>query len=396
MKVVDLTEFYSQRGGGVRSYLTAKAQAARALGHDHLVIAPGPSDSVAAVGAGGPGRSRLRLLRGPSLPYDPTYQLFYRVRDARRAVLAERPDVLELHSPYLAALTGLSVPRSGFGIRTFVWHADFIDTYLRTMLERGLPTRAIDGLLEPLWASVRRIAGGCDATIVAARWQVDKLRHHGVPNVVHVPFGVDREQFSTAARDASERAKWLVGAAPNAKLLVGIGRFAVEKRWDVVLDAFEELRRTHAAVLVLYGDGPDRARLEQRCVGRTDVHFPGFVSDRARLATGLASADLLVHGCPFETFGLGVAEAMSTGLPAVVPDAGGAAELVDESCGEHYRAGDAHACAAAIVRALARDPANLREGALRAMAQRVPTVRGHFEQLFALYAELLARRAARG
>ncbi len=398
MKVVDITEFYSQRGGGVRSYLTAKAEAARALGHDHVVIAPGPADADTAlgesgtVGAGGTGSSRLHSVRGPSLPYDPTYQLLYRIPEVRRQVRAERPDVLELHSPYLAALAGLSVPHSGFGVRTFVWHADFIDTYLRPRLWQRLPARATDLALSPLWAAVRGIAARCDATLVAARWQLEKLRSHGVPNVVHVPFGVDREQFSAAAADRTERARWLVGAPKDAKLLVGIGRFAVEKQWDVVLDAFMQVRERHDAVLVLFGDGPEREALQRRCAGRADVRFAGFVSDRAQLARGLASADLLVHGCPFETFGLGLAEAMSTGLPAVVPDAGGAAELVDSGAGEQYRAGDAQACAAAIERALGRDPAQLRAGALRSVAERVPSVRGHFEQVFGLYAELLKAR----
>ena len=45
----------------------------------------------------------------------------------------------------------------------------------------------------------------------------------------------------------------------------------------------------------------------------------------SRLAAALASADVLVHGCPYETFGLGVAEAVACGLPVVVPDARGRA-----------------------------------------------------------------------
>jgi alpha-1,6-mannosyltransferase len=212
--------------------------------------------------------------------------------------------------------------------------------------------------------------------------------------VVHVPFGVEREHFSPTARSDEERSKWLAGAPASAKLLVGIGRFAVEKRWDVVLDAFLRLRERQEAVLVLFGDGPERAQLEARVAGRADVHFVGFLSGRAELARALASADLLVHGCPFETFGLGVAEAMATGLPAVVPDQGGAAELVDASCGEHYPSGDPAACAAAVERALGRDQAALRAGALRAVAQRVPTIEGHFRQVFALYEDLLARRRA--
>ena len=52
------------------------------------------------------------------------------------------------------------------------------------------------------------------------------------------------------------------------------------------------------------------------------VRFTGFEKRREALASALASADVLVHGCPFETFGLGVAEAVACGLPVVAPDEG--------------------------------------------------------------------------
>ena len=121
-------------------------------------------------------------------------------------------------------------------------------------------------------------------------------------------------------------------------------------------------------------------------------------SEKARARTLIADAipqvsrkgaDVLVHGCPVETFGLGVAEAVACGLPVVVPDRGGAAESVDPSCSEAYAAGDAGACAAAIERILARDPAELRARA-RDAAARVTTVETHFRRVVAVYERLLA------
>jgi alpha-1,6-mannosyltransferase len=342
-------------------------------------------------------------IAGPSLPYDPTYHLLWRVDKIRDVVRREHPDVLEIHSPYVAAASVLSMPRAWFGIRTFTWHSDFIDTYLRVMLERHLPPAPTTVLLAPFWAMMRTIARGCDATFVAAKWQVEKLRAHGLPRVVHVPFGVERAEF-TPARASEARRRELLGpfgaAHPDARLLVGVGRFAVEKRWDVVLDAFVALRRTHDAVLVLFGDGPERERMQARVAGRDDVRFEGFVRDRSQLASALASADALVHACPYETFGLSIAEAMSCGLPVVVPDLGGAAELADDASAERYASLDVDACARAMARMLAREATGrdaLRRAAVRA-AEQVPNVRGQFESLFAEYRRLLAVRAdgARG
>jgi alpha-1,6-mannosyltransferase len=169
-----------------------------------------------------------------------------------------------------------------------------------------------------------------------------------------------------------------------------------------VIEAFARVRaRGKDAVLVLFGDGPERSRMEaaarQHAGGAfaSDVVFAGFTKDRGELARSLASADALVHGCPFETFGLSIAEAMSTGLPAVVPDDGGAAEMHDPAAGETYASGDAAACADAVERLLARLETSAdatREAAVRA-AGKLPSVRDQFAEQIALYAELLARRS---
>src|SRR5207247_2205954 len=98
------------------------------------------------------------------------------------------------------------------------------------------------------------------------------------------------------------------------------------------------------------------------------------------LARSLASADALVHGCPFETFGLSIAEAMSSGLPPIVPDEGGAAEMHVEGAGERYRALDVDACARAIARLLDRLATDSRPRELAATAARqLPSVEAQFE-----------------
>src|SRR5580692_5494699 len=175
VKVLNATEFYSERGGGVRGHLTQKGHVSCQLGHAHIVVAPGPRDSDEPVvtqpllfGGAAP---RVIRIAGPPLPYDPTYHLLWRVDKLRAIVRRECPDVLEIDSPYAAAAACLSAPRRDFGVRTFVWHADFIDTYLRVMLEghARVSARAASLVLEPIWSMVRRIAARCDATFVAAR-----------------------------------------------------------------------------------------------------------------------------------------------------------------------------------------------------------------------------------
>lgn len=303
--------------------------------------------------------------------------------------------MLEIHSPYMAAVGALRARRATYGVRTFQWHSDFIDTYGGVLEDKApfLPRTAIRTATAPLWSMVRSIARRCDATLVASAWQVGKLAAHGVPNVVHRPFGIERDVFRADRASAEGRTALLAlaGRTDEALVLVGVGRFAVEKRWDLVIDAFRAFRaRGNDAVLVLFGDGPERKRMTERAAD-APVFMPGFTKDRVELATHLANADMLVHGCPFETFGLSIAEAMSCGLPAVVPDDGGANEMHDAESGERYAANDTDACVEAMVRLRDRISLNtrgLRTSASRA-ASRLPTVVEHFSGQIELYENLL-------
>jgi len=320
------------------------------------------------------------------MPYDPTYHLLWRPDKIREAIAASCPDVVAIHSPYVAALGVLAAKRGTYGIRTFVWHSDFIDTYERVLVEDLLRRWRADGHRPwarpaaraagvPLWAWVRTIARACAATFCASAWQASKLARHGV-TAERLPFGVDKESFRP--RDGKS----------DGVTLVASGRLAIEKRWDTVLEGFARFSATRPdARLVIYGDGPERARLEK--LASKNVHFAGFEKDRRKLGDAIAGADALVHGCPHETFGIAIAEAIASGVPVVVPDEGGAAELAKPDFSETFRAGDAPGCAAAIERLLARG-ATARDAAARA-SRDILSTREHFERLLARYEDLLGK-----
>ncbi len=402
MKIVDITEFYSERGGGIRSHLETRGKLLGSLGHEHVVIAPGRrGDRVSAAGeTGEPARrsratpgpiagrhepgSRLVRIGGPPLPYDRTYHLLGRFDRLAAVLRAERPDVLEAHSPYLAAAGAWATGRRVSRLLTTFWHADHIGAYVEPTVAGAFGPRVAGATAAVLWRAVRLLLSPFDATFVAGHRQARMLRTVGVSPVFHVPFGADISTFHPDAGGEPAR-RPLLGDS-TAALLVGVGRLAVEKGWDVVLDAFARVRARRDAVLVLFGDGPERARLEARAPD--GVRFAGFEPDRVRLAAALASADVLVHGCACETAGLGVVEAVASGLPVVVPDEGGASEGADASCSAIYRSHDAEACAAAIEGLLDRPRADLRARA-RDAAGRAPTAEQHVKSVAAIYADLL-------
>ncbi|MFY9513261.1 MAG: glycosyltransferase, partial [Rubrivivax sp.] len=104
-----------------------------------------------------------------------------------------------------------------------------------------------------------------------------------------------------------------------------VGRLAPEKNLDTLLAAFAAMRALNPRLrLVLVGDGPLRATLQQRC---PDAVFTGLRRG-TDLAAHYASGDLFVFPSLTETFGNVVPEALASGLPVLAFDCAAAAQLL--------------------------------------------------------------------
>jgi glycosyltransferase involved in cell wall biosynthesis len=100
-----------------------------------------------------------------------------------------------------------------------------------------------------------------------------------------------------------------------------VGRLTGYKRPDLVVEAFREL--PHALDVV--GEGPLRARLEERAT--SNVRFHGTTADE-QLRELYRAARALVYPVD-EDFGIAMAEAQSCGTPVVALAAGGALDKVE-------------------------------------------------------------------
>jgi alpha-1,6-mannosyltransferase len=382
VKIVDVCEFYSERGGGVRTYVNAKLRAGGAHGHEVVVIAPGPRDEEEERESG-----RIVWIGGPPLPPDPRYYVLYRERAVHEALDRERPDVVEGSSPWSGGW--FAARWRGEAVKAFIFHQDPVAVYAQTFFGRRFGPTRVDRAAAPYWSYLRRLSSRFDATVVSGEWLAERLRSVGIGNAAAVPFGIDKAVFSPARRSAAIRRSLLAraGLSEDADLLVGVSRHHPEKRIGTLIEAIRRANAERPVALVLYGDGPLRSWVARRARKVKEVVIAGFTRDREELADVLASADGFLHGSSAETYGLVVAEALVSGTPLVVPDAGGAAELARPSYAETYEAGDPAACAAAIVRLLARDRSELRAAA-RSGGDRVATMDDHFAGLFAFYERL--------
>jgi len=393
MKIADVSEFYSEHGGGVRTYVHQKLAASARLGHETVIIAPGKEDREEPHPGG-----KILWVKAPVLAVDPRYHIFTRGDGIFAALDREAPDVVEGSSPWRGGWVAGRWP--GNAVKALVMHADPVAVYAHTFLGRIMSRDRIDGLFGWFWRYLRKLNAPYDVTVVAGEWLAQRFEGFGLKGLMTVPFGIDRTLFHDGLRDEALRARLLAacGLGPEARLLVSVGRHHPEKRLPTLIEAVGIANRSSRQAIGLYlvGDGLARARVERAAARVPQVHVAGLVGDRAEVARIMASADALIHGSGCETFGLAVAEALCCGAPLIVPNAGGARDFAAPAYAEVYPLGDAAGAANAITRLLSRDRQILSQAALRAAESRIGTADAHFDRLFSLYETLVRERKPRG
>ncbi|MET8773060.1 glycosyltransferase family 1 protein [Streptomyces sp. NPDC004658] len=369
MRVVIVTESFPPDVNGVAHCALQTARHLVDRGHLPLVVAPAP-----APGSGPDTDAPCPVVRIPSLPLPgyPQVRVALPSRRLAAALVAHRPDVVHLASPFVLGVRGMAAA-ARLGIPAVAVYQTDLAGYARTYMGAGEAAA---------WRRIRAVHAAADRTLAPSSAAQSALEEHGVPRVRLWPRGVDTVRFRPQHRDEALRRS----LAPGGELIVGyVGRLAPEKHVELL----SGVCGTDGVRVVVVGDGPSQAHLTEALPGAV------FLGRRTgdELARIFASLDVFVHTGPFETFCQTVQEAMASGVPVVAPAAGGPLDLVD-----HGRTGllvpprDAAAVQQAV-RALAADP--VRRAVYGATAR--ATVEGRTwaavgDQLIAHYDDVLADR----
>ena len=381
LTVLDITEYFSATSGGIRTYLLAKgAWVGAQARYRQIVVHPEHRDRVLEFE-----RVRLYGVGGPRVPFNPQYRLILSTATPKRIIEHEYPDLIEVGSHLLVPwITRIANRRAKVPLVWF-YHGHLprliAPDHHRSPLQRGLERAA--------WAYVRKLAEGCRGVLVASRHLADELRAHDVPHVEPVPLGVDLERFDLGRRTRGAYLRGRLGI-PEGRVALFAGRYAREKRLDVVLDAWGEVEHRTGIRLVLVGDGPRERELRRHPYAGRVTWLP-FERNREVFADLLAAVDLYVAPGPYETFGLSALEAMASGTPVLSVDRGGVAELVAASgAGGTFPFDSIDGLIAAAAALADRDlPALGRAG--RAYAEAHHSWDAAFTSIFATYRRLLSR-----
>lgn len=330
---------------GQAVHIEEMIRALREIGCELIVVEP-PATAAAGFGAQARGLAAIRRLMpkaiGELLELGYSWVAYRRLK---RAYLKHRPDVLyERHNLYLLAGKWL---KRRFGI-----------PYL---LEVNMPIameRAQHGGLALPWLARRlevSVWKAADVVLPVTGVLAGILADHGVPperiRVVH--NGINPGAFEgLPERDEAKRRLGLDG-----RLVLGFTGFV--RAWhglDQVIDFMADAGRENLVLLVV-GDGPARAALEERArrLGiASQVRFMGVV-ERERIPSVLAAFDIALqpaatpYASPLKLF-----EYMAAACPIVAPRQANITEILGhEANGLLFPPGERDALSAALSRLVA-------------------------------------------
>ncbi len=320
MVFCDVSPFYCDSGGGIRTYHRAKIEWFRTQArHRYVLVHLGPRRASAVLAP----NVTLIQLRGIAVSAD---QHGYRIpvdpAGMWKTVLRSSPDVLELDDPWFSGPLGLLVRRFGrfHGLLASFYHSDPITTYVAPWLRRSVIPHAAGNRLGALSERLfNRLQAGYDVTLVASAWLQQRLARSGI-ETRRAPFGVDPRLFE-------------VGRTRECRMsgpvrLLYAGRLHADKDIQLVVDVLPQLLAREDVEVTVAGTGPYRDRLAR--VSHPRFRYVGLVANREDMARLYGAHQVLLAPGRYETFGLAALEAAAAGLLVVGPDEGGTGELLRE------------------------------------------------------------------
>jgi len=312
LHVTLITETFPPEINGVANTLVRLCEGLRLHGHRVELIRPRQSDD-----AGAPVDDDLMLCRGWPIPGYPGLQWGQSsMHKLLRRWQRQRPDVLYIGTEGPLGLSALRAARKlGIAVVTG-FHTNFHQYSNNYGL--GFVTRLLTHYLR--WFHNRSYA-----TLVPSISQKLELERRGFARLELLSPGVDSQLFHPSRRSQALRDSW--GLAIGDTAVLHVGRLAPEKNLGLLKTSFDALQAAHPErhmKLVIVGDGPQQATLEQQI---PEAIFCGAQRGEV-LATHYASGDLFLFPSMTETFGCVVLEALASGLGVVAYDEAAAAQHI--------------------------------------------------------------------
>ncbi len=213
-------------------------------------------------------------------------------------------DIVHVQFPFLLGINTVRIARK--------LHVPVVSTFHiqaeHLAMNAGIHSEQFIRYCYKFW--LRNLFNRSDLVICPTRFAEEELKSYGLkaPSVIlsngFPPIFRPRE----IERDPEMQDKFIV---------LSVGRFAPEKRQDLIIRAVGRSRFRDRIQLILAGEGPDQEKLRE--LGNTLPHRPVFYTlSQEELVRYYNLGDLYVHAATVEVEGMTVLEAMACGMPLLL------------------------------------------------------------------------------
>lgn len=308
MKVAIFTDTFFPEINGVANTLSCMNEYLKKQGIETLFFAPEYGEETEDVDI-----VRIKGIQVSVYPQARVALPFYSyVKDVVREF---KPDIIHV-------TTQLAIGR--MGVKYAIDNDIPLAMSYHTNFDRILKSYKLSPLNPILWRYNRRFYNKSDLTLCPSQDTINILKRKGFRNLELWPHGVDMNCFNPKHYDEAKRTE--LGGAEKL-LFTYVGRLSIEKDLDVYLESIKIVNEkigTDKINFIFTGNGPYQETIESENIPNVILTGPKRGKD---LWSTYASSDVFVFPSGFETFGMALAEAMSSGLPCITVNEGGVVNL---------------------------------------------------------------------
>jgi glycosyltransferase involved in cell wall biosynthesis len=306
MKLLDITHFYSEKGGGIKTYIQNKIEYLKDKEDvQHTLIIPGEEDGELFLK-----RTKIIKIKSPYFPFNNHYRLLINPVKLSNILKQEKPDVVEIGSPFLIP-TVVNSKKESLKYKT----VGFFHSNLESVVENINKIKGKIIVKKIARSYTYKTYSNLDLVIAPSYYVKNYILDIGVQNVEVIYHGIDVDFFNKIQPEKNLRQKFNI---PDDKIVfIYVGRFSEDKNFDELIKIIKLLLQIqpNRFFFLLIGAGP----LKEYALSslNSNTLILDYISDREYLVKMLKMSDIFITASKTDTFGLSLIEAQACGLPVL-------------------------------------------------------------------------------
>lgn len=304
MKTLDITHFYSEKSGGIRTYIDNKIDYFAERPYiEHIVIIPGKHDDLTYIK-----NSKIYKIKSPHIFVWNQYRFLINRFKISNIIEYEKPDIIEVGSMFLipGIIKRLKEKMSFKTIGFF--HSNLENTILAFTKKQDSKI-----LSNTTRSYILKAYKDMDLVIAPSLFAKRYLNSIGIFHVEVVYHGINTDLFNLDI--PKEYLRDMFNLPKDKVILTYVGRFSKDKNFLELLEIFSTIDNLHPNTfhLLLVGDGPDKKHIDKL----NNYTLLGYIRDKKVLAKIYHLSDIFISTSKTDTFGYALVEAQACGLPVI-------------------------------------------------------------------------------